>query len=132
MLPLRNKTGILALALALGVVALAPSVSQADYVRGQPIYAQNNTARSIWIAAYYVPAGSRNYVSAGWWEICPGQRVLLLYNNGRFIYFNAHDDQGHVWDGSDTSAMLRGETLKMFQSDTGPCYDPWTISFNPS
>ncbi len=123
--------GTMVLALALSMVGMAPSVSLADRIQAQPIYAHNNTGRPIWLAAYYVPAGSQGFVSDGWWEVAPGQCQLLLYNNGRYIYFNARDDQGHVWDGSDTTTTVRNQSVKMFQADTGLCYDPWTMDFNP-
>jgi uncharacterized membrane protein len=119
------------LALALPLVALAPSVSLADCIQAQPIYAHNNTGRPIWVAAHYVPAGSQSFVSDGWWEVAPGQCQLLLYNNGRWIYFNARDDQGHTWDGSAITTTVRGQNVGMFQRDTGMCYDPWTLDFNP-
>jgi len=129
MFALRNKATVLALALALA--AMTPAVSRADTVQAQPIYAQNNTSHTIWVAARYIPPGSTSYVSDGWWEVGPGQRVLILYNNGVNIYFNAHDDADTVWDGNDATAVVRGETLNMFQQDTGTGYQPWTMHFNP-
>jgi uncharacterized membrane protein len=119
------------LAFTLGLITMLPSVSLADCIQAQPIYARNNTSRTIWVASHYVPAGSQSFVTDGWWQVGPGQCVLLLYNNGRYIYFNAKDDQGHVWNGTDTKAVVQGESVQMFQSDTGLCYDPWTVSFNP-
>jgi len=127
MFTLRQKTAILALVL----VAALPSVSRADTICAQPIYAQNNTGRAIWVAAEYVPAGSNSFVTDGWWEVGPGRCLRILYNNGRNIYFSARDDQGDTWEGDDTVAQVRGEAVKMFHADTGPCYDPWTINFNP-
>jgi hypothetical protein len=46
------------------------------------------------------------------------------------IYFNARDDQGDVWQGNTTTIVVRGETVNMFHMDTGPCYNPWTVTFN--
>jgi uncharacterized membrane protein len=126
---LRTKAAGLALGLIL--VGLAPGVSRADMVLGQPIYAQNNTGRTIYVAATYVPAGSSSYVSDGFWRVDPEQRQLILYNNARYIYFYARDAQGLVWSGSDTTSTVRGEYLNMFRSDTGTGYQPWTMSFNP-
>jgi len=126
---LRTKAAVLALALAL--VGLAPGVSRADTLQGQPIYAQNNTNRTIWVAAQYVPAGSSSFVSDGFWQINPGERVLILYNNSRYIYFYARDGQGSVWTGNAASGTVRGETLNMLRRDTGTGYDPWTMNFNP-
>jgi uncharacterized membrane protein len=126
---LRTKVAVLALTLA--AVGMAPSVSRADNVQGQPIYAQNNTNRTIWVAAQYVPAGSSSFVSDGFWKINPGERVLILYNNNRYIYFYARDGQGMVWNGNATTAMVRGERLTMSRQDTGTTFDPWTMNFNP-
>jgi hypothetical protein len=83
------------------------------------------------VAAHFVPAGGRDFVTGGWWRINPGRCRLLLYNNGRNIYFNARDDKGAVWQGNATSVVVDGETVHMFHRDTGPCYDPWTVDFNP-
>src|SRR5207249_1700012 len=73
-----NKTAMLAFAL----VTLLPNVVRADTLQGQPIYAQNNTDRPIWVASQYVPPGSTSYVTDGWWQVDPGERVLIHYNNG--------------------------------------------------
>jgi len=118
-------------ALALILVAIAPTVSRADCIEAQPIYARNNTNRPIWVASYYIPGGSHSFVTSGWWRVNPGCCRLLLYNNGRNIYFNAHDDQGNVWGGNATSTVVDGKTVNMFHMDTGPCYDPWTVDFSP-
>ena len=116
---------------ALILIVIAPTVSQADTMQVQPIYAQNNTSRTIWVASRYAAVGTTNFVATGWWQIHPGQRVLLLYNTNRYIYFNAHDDQGNVWNGNAASVMIGSETVNMFQADTGPCFDCWTMNFNP-
>jgi hypothetical protein len=119
-----------ATSLVLILVAFAPNVSRADCIEAQPIYAHNNTSRPIWVAAHYVPGGSHSFVTGGWWKVDPGCRRLLLYNNGRNIYFNAHDDQSTVWGGTATSVAVQGQTVNMFHRDTGPCYDAWTVDFN--
>ena len=119
-----------AAALVLIAVAATSGVSRADWIEAQPIYARNNTSRPIWVAAHYIPAGSHSFVTDGWWRIEPGCCRLLLYNNGRNIYFAARDDQDAVWGGAATSVVIRGETVKMFHCDTGPCYNPWTVDFN--
>ena len=124
---LRSQAAVLALVL----VGLAPSVSRADTLQGQPIYAQNNTSRTIWVAAQYVPPGSSSFVADGFWRVDPGQRVLILYNNARYIYFYARDGQGTVWTGSDAGGTVRGERLNMMRMDTGTGYEPWTMNFNP-
>jgi uncharacterized membrane protein len=120
-----KKAGILALIL----VASAPTLARADYVRGQPVYAHNNTDRPIQVAAYYVPAGGHDFVTGGFWTVYPGQCIRLLWNNGINIYFYAKDDQGWVWEGTDATTTVQGQTLHMFHQDTGPCYDPWTVTF---
>jgi hypothetical protein len=126
MLNLRN-TAVLALIL----VATAPNVIRADWIQAQPIYARNNTGRPIWVAAHYIPGGESNFVTGGWWRVDPGCSQLLVYNNGRNIYFYARDDEGAAWGGSATRVTVGGETVSMFHGDTGPCYDPWTVDFNP-
>jgi uncharacterized membrane protein len=125
-LALRNKVPIAAFLL----LTALPSVSRADNLPGQPIYAQNNTCHPIWVACQYAPPGSTSYVTDGFWQINPGQRALILYNNVQYIYFYARDDSGHVWTGNDTCTAVRGETVNMFQMDTGTGYDPWTMNFN--
>ena len=117
--------------LALILVGMVPNVGRSDYIQAQPIYARNNTSHPIWVAAHYVPAGSRYFVTGGWWKVDPGCCTLILYTNGRNIYFNAHNDQGFVWNGTDATAVVDGQSVSMFQRDTGPCYDPWTVTFNP-
>lgn len=126
-----KKAAALALMLvALMLVAMMPTASRADYIQAQPIYARNNTDRPIWVAAHYIPAGSHSFVTDGWWQVPPGQCRLLLYNNGVNIYFTAHDDQGYHWHGDAVTAVVRGETVNMFHMDTGPCYNPWTVTFS--
>jgi len=122
-----RKTAIFAILL----VCLVPNVCRAEYIQAQPIFARNNTSRPIWVAAHYVPAGSHSFVTGAWWKIDPGCSKRILCNNGRNIYFNAHNDQGFEWSGTDTTAAVDGQTLNMFHRDTGPCYDPWTVEFNP-
>jgi uncharacterized membrane protein len=122
----------LILALTLGLLTVLPRVAWADNIQGQPIYAQNNTNYSIWVAARYIPAGSNSYVADGFWQVDPGQKMLILYNNGRYIDFYARDDHGGVWTGNDATANVRGETLNMIQEDTGTGYNPWTMNFNPA
>ena len=114
---------------ALILVCMAPSVGRSDYIEAQPVYARNNTNRPIWVASYYIPAGSSSFVAGGWWKVDPGCCKLVLYNNGRNIYFNAHNDQGTAWSGTDTTAAVDGQIVNMFHRDTGPCYDPWTVTF---
>jgi uncharacterized membrane protein len=127
MFALRNQVAILAL---VGVTML-PAVSRADTLQGQPIYAQNNTCHPIWVAAQYAPPGTTAYITQGYWEVEPGQRVLIFYNNTQYIYFYARDEQGTQWNGNDASGVVNGETVNMFQEDTGTGYDPWTMTFNP-
>jgi len=102
-------------------------------VPGQPIYAQNNTNEPIWVAACYVPPGSSDYFTNGFWRVEPGQRVLILHNgNRRFMYFYANNEtRSKVWSGNDRIVVLRGETLRMFRADTGDDYNPWTQRFDP-
>ena len=120
-----RKAGILAVVL----VAMAPAMARADYIQAQPIYARNNSDRPIQVAAYYIPAGGHQFVSGGWWKVYPGQCRLVLWNNGVNIYFYAKDDQGWFWEGTDATVTVQGETLHMFHQDTGPCYDPWSVTF---
>src|SRR5579871_1145279 len=77
----------LQLALALVLIAMLPNFAPADTLQGQPIYAQNNTGRTIWVAAQYIPAGGSSYVTDGFWQVDAGASVLILYNNGQNIYF---------------------------------------------
>ena len=86
---LRNQ----ALALALVLVGMLPNVAKADNLQGQPIYAQNNTNRTIWVAARYMPPGSTSFVADGFWKVNPNERVLILYNNGVNIYWAPYDDR---------------------------------------
>src|SRR5579864_9546693 len=128
MFALRYQTSGLVLILA----GLLPNVSQADTLQGQPIYAQNNTNRTIWVAARYMPPGGGSYISDGFWRVDPGERVLILYNgNRRNMYFYARNSQGTVWSGNAIRTRVRGEILNMFVGDTGPGYEPWTMEFNP-
>ena len=120
-----KKAGILAVLL----VGMPPALVRADCIEAQPIFAHNNTDRPIQVAAYFVPAGGHDLVTGGWWTIYPGQCRLLLYNNGVNIYFCAKDDKGWVWEGTDATVSLQGQTLHMFHRDTGQCYDPWTVTF---
>ena len=124
-----NKAPMLALALAL--VVTLPSVSRAEYLRGQPIYVQNTSPRPIWVAAKYMTPGSNCFVTNGFWQVAPGQSVRVLYNSNRWIYFYARDDNGNVWAGDATTGVVNGEMLNMGQYDTGLCFDPWTITFGP-
>jgi hypothetical protein len=98
---------------------------------GQPIYAQNNSNRTIWVAAMYVPKGGRNYVTDGFWKIEPGQRVLILYNDAVWAYFHARDAQGRVsrGTGNPVRGTVRGETVDLYPEDTGTDYDPRVITF---
>jgi len=115
--------------LALILVGMAPTVGRSEYIEAQPVYARNNTSRPIWVASYYIPGGSSSFVTGGWWKVDPGCCKLILYNNGRNIYFNAHNDQGTAWSGTDTTAAVDGQIVNMFHRDTGPCYDPWIVTF---
>src|SRR5260370_37561123 len=105
-----KKAGILTMVL----VGMAPTLARADYIQAQPIYARNNTNRTIQVAAYYVPARGHDLVSGGWWTVYPGQCRLILWNNGINIYFYAKDDKGWVWEGNDATVTVQGETLHMF------------------
>lgn len=118
-------------AAALVLVGLLASVSKADNLQGQPIYAQNNTSRTIWVAARYIPPGGANYVSDGFWKVNPGERVLILYNNARYMHFYARDGQGGVWSGNAARVTIRGQTVNMFRADTTDRYDPFTMNFDP-
>jgi uncharacterized membrane protein len=117
--------------LAVVVFTMLPNVSQAATCRGQPIYARNNTSRPIWVAAMYKPPGSDCFVTNGFWQVAPGQSEFLLYNSNRYIYFYARNDLGQSTRGNDTTAVVGGETLNMEQDDTGMCFNPWTVYFNP-
>jgi Protein of unknown function (DUF1036) len=136
---LANKASLLALALV--AAAVVPNVSDASYrrghyyhpqyLRGQPIYVQNNTARTLSVAAMYQPPGSNGFVSNGFWQVAPGQKLLVATNGNRWIYFYARDNNGQVWAGNDSTTTVNGETLHMAQYDTTMCFDPWTITFGP-
>ena len=64
-------------------------------------------------------------------QVNPGERMLILYNNGVNIYFYARDGQGGTWSGNAASGTVRGETVNMLRRDTGNGYQPWTMNFNP-
>ena len=123
------------LALALTLVVLMPNVSQAAYLRGQPIYVQNNTGRPISVAAKFMPPGSCDFVVNGFWQIPAGECRLVFYNTNRWVYFYARDNNGTVWasncSGITSDGVVNGESLRMGQYDTGMCFDPWTITFGP-
>jgi uncharacterized membrane protein len=120
---LSKKAAVVTLCLAWVLVPLMPASARADNLQGQPIYARNNTNHPIWVACRYVPPGGSSYVTNGWWQVNPGQSVLILYNNAQYIYFYAHNDCGTSWDGNDACTVVRGETVHMFQADTGTGYD---------
>ena len=117
--------------LALVILSMAPNASRAEWVQGQPIYARNNTSRPLWVAAKYMAPGAHSFVTDGFWKIDPGQCVLLVYNSNRWIYFYARNDAGQTWQGNDTSGVIQGEMVGMTQQDTGLCFDPWMMTFNP-
>jgi uncharacterized membrane protein len=127
MLALRDKAAVLALVL----VGLVPGAAKADNLQGQPIYVQNNANSTIWVAARYIPPGHSSYVTDGFWKVEPGQRILMLYNNGVYMYIHARDAQGRVWRGNGNliRAMVREETVNMYAENTSRGYDPWTITF---
>ena len=121
-----------AAALALVLVGSLPSVSTADNVSAQPIYAQNNSNRTIWVAARYKPPGSGDFHNAGFWQIEPGQKMLIFCNgNARYTYLHANDAQGGVFRGQGTPLYetIRGRTVELYRHDTGDDYDPRTIEF---
>ena len=120
-----------AVVLAVLLVIMMPAVSRAEWLQGQPIYARNNTGRPIWVAAKYMAPGSHSFVTDGFWKIDPGQCVLLVYNTNRWIYFYARNDAGQIWQGNDTGGVVQGEMVGMTQQDTGLCFDPWMMTFNP-
>ncbi len=117
--------------LAIAVATMLPNVSMAAICRGQSIYAHNNTSRPLWIAAMYIPPGSDCFVTSGYWQLAPGQCHLLVYNTNRWIYFYARNDLGQTTSGSGWMTVLGSETLNMEQHDTGMCFNPWTMIFNP-
>jgi hypothetical protein len=119
------------LVLAVVLVGLLPSGSRADPLEGQPIYAQNNSNRTIWVAARFIPPGSTSYVNDGYWKVEPGERVLILYNNGVILYLHAHHADGTVsrGNGNATTQTIRGKTVDLYPHDTGTDYNPRTISF---
>jgi hypothetical protein len=118
--------------LALVVLAgLCGEAARADNVVGQPIYAQNNGTRPIWVAARYMPAGRAGYVTDGYWRLDPGQRTLICYNNAVYVYFFARDDLGRVNRGSGApiQATVRGEVVNMYGENTGNDFNPRVITF---
>jgi uncharacterized membrane protein len=128
----RLEKWVAALALAVILVGLTAEVSRADEFQGQPIYVQNNTDRTLWVAARYIPPGSRSYVSDGFWKIAPGQRMLILYNNGVWMYLHAQDAQGRGlrFQGTPVQATVRGQTVDLYPYDTGTDYDPRVIGIS--
>jgi len=121
------------LAMVLGIVLPANAV-QAQRFSGQPIYVQNNTDVTIWVAASYIPPGSSSYVNDGYWQVDPGQRVLIVNNNGVWIYLHAHtaDGREYTGPGSPIRRTIRSKTVNLFPVDTGTDYDPrvWTVYFS--
>jgi uncharacterized membrane protein len=125
-----GRVGVLVVAVVLA--GSLPGVATADKLSGQPIYVQNDAARTIWVAARYKPPGSGDFVNAGFWQIEPGQRLLVVYNgNARYLFLHAHDTQGGVYRGQGTSLTetIRGRTVTLFPFDTGVDYEPRTIRF---
>lgn len=124
---------VLVLILGLASVATSDQPVAAQNIPGQPIYAHNNTNEPIWVAACYVPPGSSDYLTNGFWRVNPGERTLILYNgNHVYMYFYARNEsRSKVWSGTARTVTLRGETLNMFAADTGTGYEPWTQRFNP-
>jgi len=123
------RHSVLVLALVCGV-GLPANLARADDLKGQPIYAKNNTNRTIYVAAHYVPPGGSSYVTNGFWTVNPGEKVLMLYNDGVYIYLHAHRADGAAWTGN-TRVTIHGQTVNMFREDTGHGYEPWTYNFNP-
>lgn len=124
---------VLILLFGLASVGASDQPVAAQNVPGQPIYAQNNTNEPIWVAACYVPPGSSDFFTNGFWRVNPGERIMLLYNGNRvYMYFYANNaTRSRVWSGNDRVTTLRGETLNMFRADTGTDYNPWTQRFDP-
>jgi uncharacterized membrane protein len=125
-------------AVALALVGLLTNAAGADCrrssspnLRAQPIYVQNNSNTTIWVAAKYMPAGSRSYVTDGFWRVDPGQKKLIVYNNAVYVYFHARDDQGRVWrgGGNHDRQTIRGESVDMYAIDTGHDFDPRVMTF---
>ena len=127
------RHSVLVLAMVCGV-GLPANLARADDLKGQPIYANNNTNRTIYVAAHYIPPGGANYVTNGFWAVNPGEKLLILYNDGRYIYLYARDANGNAWTGNGrpvTRVTVRGETVTMFREDTTDGYQPWAYNFNP-
>jgi uncharacterized membrane protein len=78
-----------------------------------------------------MPPGACDFVTAGFWQVAPGQTVLVASNHNRWIYFYARDNNGREWAGNAVTAVVNGETVHMAQYDTTMCFDPWTITYGP-
>ena len=113
--------GTMVLALALSMVGMAPSVSLADRIQAQPIYAHNNTGLEdpIWVAAllrsrWHPKAGVEDAAGG---KLPPGSASCSFTSMGRYIFFNARDDQGHVWGRQRyLPPAVRNQGVKMFAS----------------
>jgi hypothetical protein len=98
--------------------------------QGQPIYVQNNARVAIWVAASYIPPGSNRRVQDGYWRIAPGQRLLILYNNGVWLYLGARLEDGTIahMNGNPIRATIRGLPVDLYPFDTGEDFDPRVIT----
>ena len=109
----------------------APATATAVPVNGQPIYVHNHTNRPIWVAANFMPAGSKSRVTDGYWKVEPGQKMLIIYNNAVWIYVHAHDANGAVYrgQGNPIRETLKGKTIDLYPMNTGEDYNPRVIDF---
>ncbi len=120
-----------AAAMALILVGLLPGVSRSDNLQGQQIWILNKSQRTIWVAVRYIPPGSTSYVNDGYWKVEPGQRRLIVYNNGVILYAHAHDADGreHRGNGNPVTETIRGRTVDLYPVDTTDSFRPWLITY---
>lgn len=66
------------------------------------LHFRNGTNTRIWVAVNYYNYSVREYVSAGWWSIPPGDTRTVLRGAlpDRYYFYYADTDGGSQWRGS--------------------------------
>lgn len=102
--------------------------------------------RPIWVAIHYrytpdrtcvgcselavMPSPGSDWTTAGYWRLEPGQVVLTdVSTTNRYIYFHAHDDDGHFWGNSDEIFQVGGMPQPFSRADMGGEIGRFTYTF---
>jgi hypothetical protein len=68
--------------------------------------------RIILAATFQLPDGSDRWVTEGWWEIKPNERIQLdAVTTNRNFYFYGHSDDGKQWTGDGDSQAIDAEVV---------------------